>query len=36
VVYFFAEYLPSTRIEQSVMRAGAQIARSLDPGRAIA
>ena len=33
IVYFFAEFLPSTRIERHVANAGAQIVRSLDPGR---
>lgn len=33
VVYFFAEFLPSTRIERQVAQAGNAIARAVDPGR---
>ena len=33
IVYFFAEFLPSTRIERQLAVAGQQIARSFDPGR---
>jgi hypothetical protein len=33
VVYFFAEYLPSTRLEHQIATAGTAFVRSLDPGR---
>lgn len=33
VVYFFAEYLPSSRLEQGLRSVGSTAARTLDPGR---
>lgn len=33
VVYLFAEYLPQSKLEQNVTKAGRRVARALDPGR---
>jgi hypothetical protein len=33
IVYFFAEFLPSTQIERQVAKAGDALSRAVDPGR---
>ncbi|UOD29061.1 PLDc N-terminal domain-containing protein [Massilia violaceinigra] len=35
VVYFFAIYLPQSRLDQAIARAGRSVLGSLDPGRAL-
>lgn len=35
VVYFFAIYLPQSRLDQTLTRAGRSVLSSLDPGRAV-
>jgi hypothetical protein len=33
IVYFFAEYLPASKVERGINKAGALVSKALDPGR---